>query len=204
MTDPPPSIWDERFAEQGWAFGTDPNDFLRSVTDRLPKGPTLCLGEGEGRNAVWLASQGFDVTAVDSSRVGLDKAEALAKERGVRLATVLADLEGFAIEPGAWSAIVSIWVHVPPSLRVKLHRRCVAGLAPGGMFALEAYTPSQVEHATGGPSDPLKLMSLALLRIELAGLEFEIGRELEREVNEGRYHHGRSAVVQVLARKPAG
>jgi SAM-dependent methyltransferase len=163
----------------------------------------LCLGEGEGRNAVFLAARGHSVTAVDQSAVGLAKASALAQGRGVALTTVVADVSTYPIGPQAWPAIVSIWFHLPSRLRRPVHRAIVAGLAPRGVLVLEAYTPDQLERATGGPPEADRLMTLAGLREELAGLEFEIGREVEREVHEGRLHDGRSAVVQVLARKPA-
>ena len=197
-----PPNWDQRYSEPGHAYGTEPNEFLREVAERIPRGPVLCLGEGEGRNATFLARLGFEVTALDISRVGLAKAEALARERGVRLRTVLADVREYVIAPGAWSGIVSMWLHLLPAVRVPLHRACVAGLAPGGAFVLEAYTPRQLEFGTGGPQDVLRLVTLVALRDDLAGLDLEVGRELDREVHEGRYHEGRGAVVQVLGRKP--
>lgn len=197
------AFWDERFSEPGYAYGSRPNDFLVDVAGRIPVGPVLCLAEGEGRNAVHLAGLGHAVTAVDISRVGLEKAEALARERGLAIETVLADLADYAIRRGAWAGIVSIWVHLDPALRARVHRACVEGLAPGGALVLEAYTPRQLAHQTGGPSDALRLMTLEALRRELAGLDFEIAREVEREIHEGRCHHGTSSVVQVLARKPA-
>jgi len=193
--------WDARYAEPGYAYGTEPNDFLVEVAARIPPGRVLCLGEGEGRNAAFLAARGFEVVAVDLSRVGLDKAAALARERGVRVTTVHADLKAFTIEPGAWAGIVSLWIHLPAAERAPLHRRCVAGLAPGGAFVLEAYTPRQLEFGTGGPQSAERMATLAALREELAGLDLEIARELDREVREGRFHDGMGAVVQVLGRK---
>jgi 2-polyprenyl-3-methyl-5-hydroxy-6-metoxy-1,4-benzoquinol methylase len=114
--------WDARYAEAGWAFGTEPNDFLREQAELLPRGRVLCLAEGEGRNAVWLAGQGFEVTAVDLSSTGLEKAQRLASERGVRITTVCADLATYAIEPDAWEGIVSIFAHVPRSVRAPMQR----------------------------------------------------------------------------------
>jgi SAM-dependent methyltransferase len=196
------SFWNERYTEPGFAYGTEPNDFVREAAARIPKGRVLCLADGEGRNGVFVAGLGYDVTAVDLSRVGLDKAEQLARERQVRITTVCADLETFEIAPARWSGIVSVWVHLPSSLRRKVHAACVTGLAPGGAFLLEAYAPRQLELGTGGPSDPDLLPALDVLRAELAGLEFEVAREVEREIEEGRYHHGRSATVQIVARRP--
>ena len=195
--------WDQRYGEPGFAYGTQANDFLIEQADRISEGGrVLCLAEGEGRNAVYLAGRGYQVTGVDASAVGMTKARALAAERGVSIDTVTANLDGFNIEPGYWDGIVSIFCHVPPTVRRTLHRQVVAGLKPGGVLILEAYTPAQIALGTGGPPVPEMTMTLASLQEELVGLEFEIGREREREVVEGKYHTGRGAVVQLLARKP--
>lgn len=196
------NFWDERYGAEGFAYGTEPNEFLAGVADRIPPGPVLCLCDGEGRNGVFLAARGHEVTSVDGSAVGLEKARRLAASRGVALRTVHADLATFAIEPGAWSGIVSIFAHLPIPLREKVHAASVAGLRPGGVFVLEAYTVEQLNFKTGGPSSADMLMSLEALRRELAGLDLEIGRELQRTVVEGQFHNGPSAVVQVLGRRP--
>jgi SAM-dependent methyltransferase len=171
------------------------------VAPRLA-GPVLCLGEGEGRNAVFLAAQGLEVTAVDLSPVALDKAQRLAAERGVRITTAVADLADFGLGEARWGAIVSIWCHLPPWLRTKVHRAAVVALEPGGHFVLEAYTPRQLAFDTGGPRSEDLLYEPQSLRDDLAGLELLRCEELERKVHEGDWHRGRSAVVQVLARKP--
>lgn len=194
-------FWDRRYAEPAYAYGTEPNGFLVEVADRIPPGPVLCVAEGEGRNAVWLAGRGHAVTAVDASAAGLTKTAALARGRGVRVETVAADLAGYPIRPGAWAGVVAIFAHLPPTLRRQVHRAAVAGLAPGGAFVLEGFTPRQLAFGTGGPQKPELLYTLEALREDLAGLELEIGREVERDVLEGRYHTGRAAVVQVLARR---
>jgi hypothetical protein len=116
--------------------------------------------------------------------------------------TVTADLATWPIEPEAFAGIVSIWCHLPPPVRARLYPACVAGLRPGGVMVLEAYTPAQLAHGTGGPTDVTLLMTLATLRQELHGLDFEVAVEREREVHEGKLHGGRSAVVQLVARKP--
>ncbi|WP_298431624.1 class I SAM-dependent methyltransferase [Geobacter sp.] len=195
-------MWDERYAAADFVYGTEPNDFLVRVSGLIPPGKVLCLAEGEGRNAVFLAKRGHRVVAVDSSAVGLAKAERLAAENGVRIETVTADLANFVIEPGGWDAIVSIFCHLPPTLRRAVHRQVVQGLRPGGLFVLEAYTPAQLKMGTGGPPSAELMMTLAELREELAGLEFLEARETERNVVEGRFHTGRGAVVQIVARRP--
>lgn len=197
-------VWDERYRTETYAYGTSPNDFLASVADRIPRGPVLCLAEGEGRNAVFLAERGHAVTAVDWSPVGLAKAERLAAGRRVHVATVCADLAEAAIAPEAWSGIVAIFAHLPRAVRTSLYQRARAGLRSGGVFIAESYTPKQIEYGTGGPKDPGLLPTLEDLREDLVGLDLEIAREVEREIHEGEFHDGWSAVVQVVARKPEG
>jgi 2-polyprenyl-3-methyl-5-hydroxy-6-metoxy-1,4-benzoquinol methylase len=160
-------VWNERYAEPGWAYGTEPNDFLVASVSLIPPGPVLDLCAGQGRNAVWLAQRGFDVTAVDGSSVGLSQAAALATERGVALTTEVIDLSELSIEPDRYTGIVSIFAHLPAELRRRIHREVVAGLRPGGVFVLEAYTPAQIALGTGGPKDPSMCMTLRGLEGEL-------------------------------------
>ncbi|MEI8037504.1 MAG: methyltransferase domain-containing protein [Verrucomicrobiota bacterium] len=196
------TFWDDRYAVADHVYGEEPNAWVAEVAARIPAGKVLCLAEGEGRNAVHLARLGHPVTAVDQSATGLAKARRLAEAHGVHLTTVTADLADYEIESGAWAGIVATFAHLPPALRRRVHRRVAAGLQSGGVFILEAYTPAQLALGTGGPQAPELLMTLDGLREELPGLEFQIARELERDVTEGTGHTGRGAVVQVLARRP--
>ena len=196
------AFWNDRYAVAGHVYGEAPNAFVAEVAPQIHAGPVLCLAEGEGRNAVHLATLGHRVTAVDQSEIGLAKARRLGGTRGMEIETVLADLANYAIAAGAWAGIVATFAHLPPALRRRVHRDVVAGLQPGGVFILEAYTPAQLALGTGGPKSPELLMTLAGLREELSGLQFLIARELERDVTEGAGHAGRGAVVQILARRP--
>lgn len=210
MTDKPDAptstIWDGRFDRPEYVYGKEPNDYLRKMAPQLPPPPArvLSLAEGEGRNGVFLAGLGYVVTGVDSSEVGLEKARRLAASRGVPLETVHADLSDYRIEPDAWDAVVSIFCHLPPSLRAQVHRQVVEGLKPGGMVLLEGYIPKQLELKTGGPPTVELMYSADILRADFAGLELLHLVELERDVVEGLFHTGRAAVVQLLARKPGG
>ncbi len=195
-------MWDERYNTSEYVYGVEPNDFLASVIAEIPRGRTLCLAEGEGRNAVFLAEHGHDVVAVDASAVGLEKARKLAKARGVVIETQVADLADLAIELDSWDAVVSIFAHVPPAVRKPLHRKIVQALRPGGMLVLEAYTPEQIKLGTGGPPVAEMTMSLQDLRAEFEGLAFSHAKELQRDVIEGKYHTGRGAVVQLIAFRP--
>lgn len=195
-------MWDQRYSSEEYAYGVLPNDFLVEKFDQLPFGKVLCLAEGEGRNAVWLAEQGLEVTAVDSSKVGLKKTRKLADERGVAITTLHADLADFEIGSNQWDSIVSIFCHLPMDTRKMVHQRCVEGLRSGGMMLLEAYTPDQLEYKTGGPPSTEMMMDSQILKEELTGLDFITMEEKVREINEGEFHKGDGAVVQLLAVKP--
>ncbi|RKF19274.1 class I SAM-dependent methyltransferase [Altericroceibacterium spongiae] len=198
-------MWDERYAEEGLAYGDAANDFLVQQVSALQPGNCLCLAEGQGRNATWLAQQGFDVTAVDQSATGLAAARDFAAQRGVSIRTEVADLADYDLGEARWDNMVSIFAHMPSVVRKALHSRVARGLKPGGVFLLEAYTPETLQTSgMGGPKEPDLLMTLESLREELQGLEFRVGREIRRDVNEGKYHRGEGAVVQVIARKPEG
>lgn len=194
--------WDERFSEEGFFYGTEPNDFLR-VNYKLfkPGGKILCLGEGEGRNAVFLAQCGFDVTAVDGSSKGFVKLSQLAEERRVDVNCVVSDLAEFQIENEKWDAIVSIWCHLPTEIWGELYKKIQAGLKSGGLFLLEHYTPRQLQFRTGGPPTEDLLTTLSDLKNSLPSFKVLIGKEIDREIHEGRGHVGKSAVVQFVGKK---
>ena len=197
--------WNARYSAEGFFYGSDPNDFLRAQASRIAQGgKVLCLAEGEGRNAVYLAGQGFAVTAVDGSQAGLTKLTKFAAERSVSVETTCADLAEYDMGENKWDAIISVWCHLPPALRADVHRRCVAALKPGGFLILEAYTPRQLEYKTGGPPVAEMMMTLGALRSELVGLEFLHEADIDREIHEGRGHEGKSAVVQLVARRSPG
>lgn len=195
--------WDARYAEDGFAYGTEPNDFVLEVESRIPKGRVLCIGDGQGRNGVYLASRGFEVTSLDQSRVGMEKAALLATERGVALATLVRDLDGWDFEPKGWSGIVSIFCHLPSELRRRVHRAAASALGAGGVFVLEAYGPEQLAYKTGGPTTRDLLVTLDDLRGDLEGLDLEVLENKVRLVHEGRFHNGQSAVVRVFGRAHA-
>lgn len=194
-------MWDERYSAEEYAYGTTPNKFLEENFDCIPKGKVLSLAEGEGRNAVFLAKQGYSVTAVDASLVGLNKARKLAEENGVAVECIHADLAEYDLGENTWDGIVSIFCPLPSSLRKELYKKVIAGLKPNGVFLLEAYTPNQLKYGTGGGSSVDAMQSKESLSLELAGLEFKHLIELERNVIEGMYHTGLGSVVQAIATK---
>ena len=194
-------MWDQRYDTPEYVYGTEPNRYLVSAAHHIPPGRVLSLGEGEGRNAVFLASLGYDVTGVDSSGVGLAKARELALSRGVRISTVVADLADLIIEPRTWEGIVSIFCHLPSQVRQKVHAAVVEGLKPGGVFILQSYGTRQLEYGTGGPKSPDMLVSLDDLRRELPELRLIHAVGQEELVVEGDLHTGLAHVVQVVGMK---
>ncbi len=197
-------MWNERYSERFASYGTEPNDFVRAVASRIPAGPVLVIAAGEGRDAVYLAERGHEVTAMDLSRVGLENAAKLATKRGVALTTVVADLADYELGDARWAGIVAIWAHVPPALRRAVFAASVTALRPGGVLILESYAPAQLTTAgKGGPPVAELLLDAETARRELAGLEIELCQETRRTISEGRYHLGLSATTQVLGVRPA-
>ncbi|MEM7125980.1 MAG: class I SAM-dependent methyltransferase [Chloroflexota bacterium] len=194
-------MWDKRYSADEYAFGKEPNEFLAENYGTIPKGKVLSLAEGEGHNAVFLAKQGYAVTAVDGSQVGLDKARRLAEEKGVEIECVHADLVEFDLGVDQWDGIVSIYFPLPAAQRTELYRKVVAGLKPNGVFLVEAYRPEQIEYGTGGGKSPETMTTKESLLQDLNALKFIHLMELERNVVEGKYHTGLAAVVQAIAKK---
>jgi SAM-dependent methyltransferase len=199
-------MWDKRYSVTEFAYGTEPNDFLKDIVPSLgvSSGKCLLLADGEGRNGVYMAQQGFDVVSVDYSKEGMEKAKKLAAEKSVSLEAVVADLGEYDLGTAQWDCIVGISCHFPPSIRSRVLGAISGALKPGGYFVLECYTPAQLEYKTGGPPIPALMYSKAVLS-EALGNKLEVlkNEELVRDVVGGQYHTGKAAVVQFIGRKAA-
>lgn len=200
--------WDERFAAEGYVYGEEPNDFLRDHAKLLrPGSRVLCVGDGEGRNGVFLAGLGHEVVSLDQSRTGLAKAEDLARRRAVRIETWHVDLADYVRQPAPerqWDAVVSIFCHLPAELGHAVARTLTAQTREGGVLLLEAYTRAQPAFGTGGPKDPALLVTRAQVRDDWdEGWELDV-RLVERRVNGGRLHNGLSSVVQAIGLRSRG
>lgn len=194
-------MWDERYSAEHYIYGTTPNRFLSDKANVIPAGKVLCLADGEGRNSVFLAKQGYTVTAVDSSQVGLAKAQRLAEKNGVKIEFIHADLADFDLGENKWDGIVSIFCHLPSAIRKTVYPQVLASLKPNGVLLLEAYTEAQIGRGTGGPPTADLMLSAEILRQELHALNFSHLVELERDVTEGTHHSGIGAVVQAIGSK---
>lgn len=202
--------WEQRFAGPGYMFGTAPNAFLRSQAYRLQVGGrALVPGDGEGRNGVWLAEQGMDVTTVDLAAAGVAKARALAAERRVSIAAEQADLVDWTWPRDAFDLVASIFLHLPPGARRVVHAGMADALRPGGLLLLEAFRPAQIalQHGgpagrgSGGPPDPALLFTPAMLQDDFAGFEQLHLEEAETVLAEGTHHVGKAAVVRAVFRR---
>ncbi len=195
--------WESRYSVPDFIFGKDPNYFLQSCGGLLPaSGKALAIADGEGRNGVWLAEQGLSVVCLDFSESAQLKATSLAKERGVNIALVRADIHSWSYPPDAFDVVIDIFTQFSsPIERLKKWRGVRDTLKPGGLFILQGYTPRQLEFNTGGPKKVENLYTRQVL--EDAFRDFKDVRivEEDREMREGAAHSGMSAVIGLTARK---
>jgi 2-polyprenyl-3-methyl-5-hydroxy-6-metoxy-1,4-benzoquinol methylase len=196
-------FWNARYAETGYAYGTEPNAFLVAQKNYLKSGgKALAVADGEGRNGVWLAQQGLDVLSVDASEVGLRKTQELAAERGVTIRTEKVDLTTWAWPNQQFDVVAAIYIHFPPEVRARMHRHMYDALKPGGILMLEAFTPDQLQYKSGGPPVLEMLFTADMLRNDFAGGEVLLLEETTTELVEGKYHRGPAAVVRLILRRP--
>lgn len=199
-------FWSDKYRAVGesYLFGTAPNRFLAAQAGLLRAGQrALSVADGEGRNAVWLAEQGLDVTATELSPVALDKAEALAAARGVRVDFALADALNWTYPDETFDLVVAIFIQfAAPDERARLFENLKRTLRPGGRIMLQGYTPKQLDYRTGGPSAVDNLYTAAMLRETFGDFDIERLDEYEDVLDEGSAHRGQSALVGMVARKP--
>ncbi len=198
-------FWNTRYSTDEYVFGTAPNVFLASQAQALKPGQrALAIADGEGRNGVWLAQQGLRVHAIDFSPAALAKAAKLAAERGVTLELEQADVLAWAWPEAAYDVVVAIFIQfVPPPERDIIIEGIRRTLKPGGTLILQGYTPKQIEYGTGGPSNPANLYVEADLRRWFGDWTIAHLAEHESHISEGAHHHGRSALIDMVAIKPA-
>jgi SAM-dependent methyltransferase len=199
----PAGTWNRRFDEPGYLFGTAPNGWLLEHAGVWQPGQrVLCVADGEGRNSVFLAGRGLLVDAFDIAELGVAKARRLAAEQGVAVNYSVADCDGWPWPEAAYDGVAAIFVQfADPPMRARMFAHIVRCLKPGGTLVLQGYTPQQLVYRTGGPPLASHLYTEALLRGAFAALDLVELREYEAELTEGSGHHGRSALVGLVARK---
>lgn len=197
------SIWDERFSDSEYKYGTEPNAFLKQEAHRIKSGGRVLVpADGEGRNSVWLAEQGFDVTAVDGSSVGLEKGRLLAERHGVSTTAVLADLNEWTPDAGSYDAVVLTYLHLMPAFRTSIHRTLTSSLKPDGILILEAFSKKQLGRTSGGPDNIEMLFTIEDLRHDFNDiLEEQLCEECETVLDEGPGHQGVAYVARYIGVK---
>lgn len=197
-------MWEERFATQDYVFGTAPAAFLHDMRPYLTQGATaLSVAEGEGRNAVFLAQCGMDVTALEFAPSAIAKARKLAEARGVAVDFQQVDVLKHDW-PATYDLVFGIFIQfVGPADRARLFDGMQRSTRPGGLILLHGYTPKQLDYGTGGPRAVENLYTEELLRQAFNGWDILECRSHERVLDEGKVHSGMSALIDFAARKPA-
>lgn len=195
--------WNARFQGDAYLFGTEPNLYLRRQAHHWKPGDrVLCVADGEGRNSVWLARQEFLVDAFDLSDVGVRKAETLAKIANVAVNMTVEDCDSRTWIDNRYDGIAAIFIQfADPPMRRRLFQNMLRSLKPGGVLVLQGYTPKQLEYKTGGPPFLDHLYTAAMLQEAFASMDILDLVEYEDDMAEGTQHHGRSALVGMVARK---
>ena len=194
-------MWDERFSSPEYIYGERPNEFFRSQLLKIQPGELLLPAEGEGRNAVFAASNGWKVTAVDYSREGMNKALQLAEKRGVKIDYVISDLLEYSNDGKQFDAIGLVFAHFPSAIRRSLHRRLAASLRTGGIVILEAFSKEQINNDTGGPRSADLLYSLDKIKEDFNDFRFLLAEEVTERLEEGAFHDGLAHLARIVAVK---
>ncbi|MFZ4562346.1 MAG: class I SAM-dependent methyltransferase [Bacteroidales bacterium] len=194
-------MWDQRYAESEYVYGTSPNTFFKLELDKLSPGKILLPAEGEGRNAVYAAEKGWKVWAFDQSEEGRKKALRLAAERHVMITYSLHDLNVPDYPVDFFDVVALVFVHTPSPARQQIHRNLLRFLKPGGKVILIGYSKEQLQFDTGGPRDEAMLFSLEEIKTDFSGTRILFLDQMETLVEEGDYHRGKASVIQLLAEK---
>jgi SAM-dependent methyltransferase len=196
----PAEFWNERYASDEFIYGTQPNEFFKAQLDKIKSGSTLLPAEGEGRNAVYAASQGWQVTAFDSSEEGRNKALFLAKEKQVSINYEVTDVLEFTSDK-LFDVIAFSYAHFPDAIRSQANKRLLTFLKPGGVVIFEAFAKAQLGKPSGGPKKIEMLFSTEEIEAEFPDLKFQFLKEETIELSEGKYHKGEAIVIRFIGVK---
>jgi SAM-dependent methyltransferase len=195
------NYWNERYSKEEYAYGDEPNVFFAEQLKLLKPGVVIFPCEGEGRNAVYAASQGWSVHAFDSSEAGKTKALLLAQKKAQTIQYIIDDALDVQYPKATVDAVVFIFAHFPPSIRAAVNQKAIDWLKPGGKIILEAFNPNQLQNTSGGPQDVSMLYTEDMLRADFAGLEIELLQLIETSLSEGKFHQGKADVIRFVGVK---
>ena len=198
-----PSMWDQRYGIDDYLFGTEASQFLTKHTARLTSGANaLAVADGEGRNSVYLAEQGLDVTAMDISEVGAAKARRLATQRGVVVDVQVADILEWDWVPDSYDFVVAVFIQfLDPTQRSTVFNGMQRTLRPGGHLLLHGYRPEQIAYGTGGPKDAANMYTEADLSAAFGEMQIDVLESYDISISEGSGHDGTSALIDLVATK---
>lgn len=200
------AAWDARYDRRDYFYGTAPADFVMRHAADLPSGSrALCVADGEGRNSVWLAARGLDVTAMDASARGLDKARALAADRGVQVDFRHADIADWDWSARTYDAVLAVYIQfAAPQMRARIFAGLDTALRPGGLLLLHGFAPRQVDYGTGGPPERANMYTLDMLRAAFPDYLPLHMADYDAHVDSGAGHSGLAAMVDFVGVKPGG
>ncbi len=194
-------FWNERYSANEFVYGTEPNKFLKEELQKLRPGSILLLGEGEGRNAVFAAKQGWKVDAFDFSEKAREKAERLAKQEGVNINYTVKNLREFVPVENNYNAVGLIFIHLEKQLSNNVHQKAAASLKAGGRIILEVFSQNQLGKDSGGPQNPEMLYTLKEIENNFSDLKTELLEEQEIDLSEGEFHKGKASVIRYVGKK---
>ncbi|WP_108424826.1 class I SAM-dependent methyltransferase [Flagellimonas amoyensis] len=196
----PADFWNERYGEEEYVYGIQPNEFFKEQINKLKPGKILLPAEGEGRNAIYAASLGWDVVAFDISEKGREKALGLAADKQVKIYYSISDVLEFHSD-SQFDAMGLCYAHFPAEIRKQAHLHLMQFLKPDGIVIFEAFAKAQMGKASGGPKNKEMLFSIEEVKTEFPDLDFKLLKEKTIELSEGNYHKGKAEVIQFMGVK---
>ncbi len=194
-------FWNERYSSKEFVYGEAPNQFVKQELAKLTPGKILFPAEGEGRNAVFAATLGWQVTAFDPSIEGKKKAKLLAKKNNVQIGYLIDNYENIDLEKGSFDCIVLVFAHTPTQKRKAVHQKLISYLKPGGTLLLEGFSKKQIEKKSGGPQNLEMLFSKNELQDDFHSLSKIKITEAETQLNEGVFHRGSASTIRLIGTK---
>ena len=195
------NFWNERYSEKEYVYGENPNVFFAEQLSPLNPGTIILPCEGEGRNAVYAALQGWNIKAFDSSEAGKVKALQLADKKGVSIQYTIDDATTVNFPENSADVVAFIYAHFLPAIRKQIHQKAINWLKPGGKIIIEAFNPNQLQNNSGGPKELAMLYTENIIREDFEGMEIELMQTTQTTLNEGKYHEGKADIIRFVGVK---
>lgn len=195
------AFWEQRYTEEEWVYGQEPNEFFQKTLSGLPPGRILLPAEGEGRNAIFAAQKGWNVTAFDFSVAAQTKAMRWAAAEGLSLDYSIQDIPLWTSQPHVFDVVGLVFVHLPVSIRIDFHQKVKDSLVEGGLLILEAFRPEQAGNPSGGPQTLDLLYEPADILLDFEGLEIVANERWSGKLHEGKYHEGQAETWRLVMKK---